>query len=61
MDITVRNLREQIFGAKNLTTQDVVEHFKGNTNLAEAYLNGLIDWAGNIMVHRFVGEEVKAS
>lgn len=47
MDQTIVILREQIFGARNLTTQDVVDHFRGNTALAEAYLNGLVDWHGN--------------
>jgi hypothetical protein len=56
MDTLAAPVREKIFGARNLTTQDVVDHFLGNTALAEAYLNGLIDWAGNLQVLRFIGE-----
>ena len=47
MDQTIVTLREKIFGARNLTTQDVVDHFRGNIALAEAYLKGLADWNGN--------------
>ena len=47
MDQTIVTLREKLFGARNLTTQDVVDHFLGDTALAEAYLNGLVDWHGN--------------
>lgn len=47
VDVTVSTLREKIFGARDLTTQEVVDHFRGNLRLAEAYLNGLIDWRGN--------------
>ena len=50
MDQTVVTLREKIFGARDLTTQDVIDHFLGNVAMAEAYLNGLIDWAARPIV-----------
>ncbi len=47
MDQTIVYVTEKIFGEKGRTTQDVVDHFGGSVKLAEAYLNGQIDWDGN--------------
>lgn len=44
--MNIANLRRMIFGASNLSTQDIVDHFNGRADLAEAYLNGSLDWRG---------------
>ena len=50
MDVTAVRVREIVFGARDLTTQDIVDHFGGSVELAEAYLRGQIDWAGQVIV-----------
>jgi hypothetical protein len=50
MDQTIVYVAEKIFGEKGRRTQDVMDHFGGNVQLAEAFLNGQIDWDGNEIV-----------
>jgi hypothetical protein len=47
MDQTIVLVTEKIFGERGRRTQDVVDHFGGSVPLAEAFLNGQIDWDGN--------------